>query len=109
MGRRSRQPAHCRSGTWSLMAAYSLSRLSGAILPFITVAVLDNLGAATVFVGCAAIMAIVGLDVALLGPRSTGQVLEASSDETRGGGRFERTWTPRPRSASRPSSKTAFP
>ncbi|HEY7075288.1 MAG TPA: MFS transporter [Solirubrobacteraceae bacterium] len=71
--------------------AYSLSRLSGAILPFITVAVLDNLGASTVFVGCAAIMAIVALDVALLGPRSTGQVLEASSDEMRAGsGRFHR-------------------
>jgi hypothetical protein len=44
-----------------------------------------------VFVGCAAIMAIVALDVALLGPRSTGQVLEASSDEMRAGsGRFQR-------------------
>ena len=71
--------------------AYSLSRLSGAILPFITVTVLDNLGASTVFIGCAVIMCIVGLDVALLGPRSTGQVLEASSDEMRGRtGRFQR-------------------
>ena len=38
--------------------AYSLSRLSGAILPFITVAVLDGLGATAVFVGCAAILVV---------------------------------------------------
>ncbi len=33
--------------------AYSLSRLSGAILPFITVTVLDGLGATAVFIGSA--------------------------------------------------------
>jgi MFS transporter, putative metabolite:H+ symporter len=65
-------------------AAYSLSRLSGAILPFITVTVLDHLGADAVFVGSAVIMLIVGLDVGLLGPRSTGQVLERSASEVRG-------------------------
>ncbi len=64
--------------------AYSLSRLSGAILPFITVAVLDGLGATAVFVGSAAILVILALDVALLGPRSTGMNLEVSSDETPG-------------------------
>jgi MFS family permease len=62
-------------------AAYSLSRLSGAILPFITVTVLDHLGADAVFVGSAVIM----LDVGLLGPPSTGQVLERSASEVRGG------------------------
>ena len=36
--------------------AYSLSRLSGAILPFISVAILDGLGATAVFVGSAAIL-----------------------------------------------------
>ena len=65
-------------------AAYSLSRLSGAILPFITVTVLDSLGADAVFIGSAVIMVIVALDVGLLGPRSTGQVLEDSSEEVRG-------------------------
>lgn len=61
--------------------AYSLSRLSGAILPFITVTVLDGLGATAVFIGSAAIMVVVCLDVGLLGPRSTGMNLEHASDE----------------------------
>lgn len=62
--------------------AYSLSRLSGAILPFITVAVLDNLGAGTVFVGAFLLMILLVVDVGLLGPRSTGLNLETSSSET---------------------------
>jgi putative MFS transporter len=72
--------------------AYALSRLSGAILPFISVAVLDGLGATAVFVGSAAILAILSLDVGLLGPRSTGMNLETSSDDTPPArtGRFER-------------------
>lgn len=69
--------------TTAVGIAYSLSRLSGAILPFIAVAMLDNLGATAVFVGSALIMLIVCLDVAVLGPRSTGLVLEDSSDELR--------------------------
>lgn len=61
--------------------AYSLSRLSGAILPFVAVSVLDNLGASAVFIGSAAIMALIAIDVAWLGPRSNGLKLEdASSD-----------------------------
>lgn len=62
-------------------AAYSLSRLSGAILPFISVAVLDHLGASAVFIGSAVIMILISLDVALLGPRSTGLKLEDASDD----------------------------
>ncbi len=62
-------------------AAYSLSRLSGAILPFISVSVLDHLGASTVFIGSAGIMVLIGLDVGLLGPRSTGLNLEQASDD----------------------------
>jgi putative MFS transporter len=62
--------------------AYALSRLSGAILPFISVAVLDGLGATAVFVGSAAILVILSLDVGLLGPRSTGMNLETSSDDS---------------------------
>jgi putative MFS transporter len=61
--------------------AYSLSRLSGAILPFITVAVLDDLGATAVFAGSAAIMVLLSLDIGIFGPRSTGMKLEDSSDE----------------------------
>src|SRR3954451_10706286 len=56
--------------------AYSLSRATGAVLPFISVAVLDSLGATAVFVGSAAIMCVLALDVGLLGPRSTGRNLE---------------------------------
>lgn len=61
--------------------AYSLSRLSGAILPFISVSVLDHLGASAVFIGSAAIMVLIALDIGLLGPRSTGLRLEDSSDD----------------------------
>jgi putative MFS transporter len=74
--------------------AYSLSRLSGAILPFISVAMLDGLGASAVFIGCAVILVILSLDVGLLGPRSTGMNLETSSDETPHKGRFTREDTP---------------
>ncbi len=81
-------------------AAYSLSRLSGAILPFISVTVLDHLGASTVFIGSAVIMALIAIDVAWLGPRSTGLKLEDASDDAAAstlGGR------PAARSASGPS------
>jgi MFS transporter, putative metabolite:H+ symporter len=56
--------------------AYSLSRLSAAILPFVSVSILDSLGATTVFLGCAGILLLLCADVALLGPRSTGMTLE---------------------------------
>jgi putative MFS transporter len=70
-----------RMRSTAVSTAYSLSRLSGAILPFIAVAALDNLGPTAVFLGSAAILAVVCLDVGLLGPRSTGLNLEDSSDE----------------------------
>jgi MFS transporter, putative metabolite:H+ symporter len=62
--------------------AYSLSRLSGAILPFVSVTVLDSFGATAVFVGSAAIMTILSLDVGLLVPRSTGMNLEDAAAES---------------------------
>jgi hypothetical protein len=64
-----------------------------------SVAVLDGLGATAIFVGSALIMVILSLDVGLLGPRSTGMNLEASSDDAArpATGRFERdreaAWT----------------
>jgi putative MFS transporter len=61
--------------------AYSMSRLSGAILPFISVSVLDHLGATAVFVGAAVIMVVLCLDIGLLGPRSTGLNLEDASED----------------------------
>jgi MFS transporter, putative metabolite:H+ symporter len=62
-------------------SAYSLSRLSGAILPFISVTVLDNFGATAVFIGSAVIMVVLSFDIAVLGPRSTGLNLEDAADE----------------------------
>ena len=60
-------------------SAYSLSRLTAAVLPFVSVAVLDDLGATAVFAGCAGILVLLCLDVALLGPRTTGRTLEQAS------------------------------
>ncbi|MEV1022902.1 MFS transporter [Streptomyces sp. NPDC050264] len=57
--------------------AYSLSRLTGGVLPFVGLAVLDAFGATGMFAGCAVLMALLCLDVALLGPRTTGRALES--------------------------------
>ncbi|MFH8408349.1 MFS transporter [Streptomyces sp. NPDC018019] len=56
--------------------AYSLSRLTSVILPFVALTVLDGLGPGAVFTGSAVLMVLLCLDVALLGPRSTGRSLE---------------------------------
>ena len=56
--------------------AYSLSRLSSAILPFVALSLLQASGPVAVFTAAAIIMGIVSLDVGLLGPRTTGQSLE---------------------------------
>src|SRR3954462_6297562 len=70
-----------RMRSTAVSTAYSLSRLSGAMLPFLSVAALDRLGPTAVFLGSAAVLSVVALDVALLGPRSTGRNLEDASDE----------------------------
>jgi putative MFS transporter len=70
-----------RMRSTAVSTAYSLSRMSGAMLPFISVAALDNLGPTAVFLGSAVILVVVALDVGLLGPRSTGLNLETASDE----------------------------
>jgi putative MFS transporter len=59
--------------------AYSLSRLASAILPFVALPVLKSSGPVTVFAGAAIILGILCLDVAILGPRSTGKTLEVVS------------------------------
>ncbi|MFD9210162.1 MFS transporter [Streptomyces sioyaensis] len=56
--------------------AYSLSRLTSVVLPFVALSVLSDLGPAAVFTGSAALMLLLCLDVALLGPRTTGRSLE---------------------------------
>ncbi|MEU9115573.1 MFS transporter [Streptomyces sp. NPDC048483] len=56
--------------------AYALSRLTSVVLPFVALTALDALGAPAVFTGSAVLMALLCLDVGLLGPRSTGRSLE---------------------------------
>ncbi|MGW8975031.1 MFS transporter [Streptomyces platensis] len=56
--------------------AYSLSRLTSVVLPFLALSVLSAFGSAAVFTGSAALMLLLCVDVALLGPRSTGLSLE---------------------------------
>jgi putative MFS transporter len=55
---------------------YSLSRLSSAAMPFLLVPLLHTAGAGMLFAVVAAAMAGVAVDVALLGPRTTGRDLE---------------------------------
>ncbi|WP_411124804.1 MFS transporter [Streptomyces sp. x-19] len=57
-------------------SAYSLSRLTSVVLPFVALGVLTDLGAPAVFAGSAVLMVLLCLDVVLLGPRSTGRSLE---------------------------------
>ncbi|GAC1358932.1 MAG: MFS transporter [Ktedonobacteraceae bacterium] len=56
--------------------AYSLSRLVSGLLPFGAVALLKSSGPIAVFTAAAILLAVLCLDVGLLGPRSTGLTLE---------------------------------
>jgi putative MFS transporter len=56
--------------------AYSLSRATSTVLPFIAVPALAALGPVAVFSGSAVLIVLLCVDVALLGPRSTGLQLE---------------------------------
>ncbi|MFK0292233.1 MFS transporter [Streptomyces sp. NPDC090442] len=56
--------------------AYSLSRLTSVVLPFVALSVLTALGPVAVFTGSAVLLVLLCLDVALLGPRTTGRSLE---------------------------------
>ncbi|MFG2662032.1 MFS transporter, partial [Streptomyces sp. NPDC048425] len=68
-------PTNLRSSAIGI--AYSLSRLVSVILPFIALSVLDDLGAAAVFAGSAALMVLLCLNVGLLGPKTKGLALDA--------------------------------
>lgn len=57
--------------------AYSLSRATSTVLPFIAVPALAALGPVAVFSGSAILIVLLCLDVGLLGPRSTGIDLES--------------------------------
>jgi putative MFS transporter len=55
---------------------YSLSRATSTVMPFVAVPALAALGPVAVFSGSAALIVLLCLDVGLLGPRSTGRMLE---------------------------------
>lgn len=57
-------------------AAYSLSRATSVVLPFVAVPVLAAFGPVAVFLGAAVLIMLLCVDVAVLGPRSTGLPLE---------------------------------
>jgi putative MFS transporter len=59
---------------------YSLSRLTTAAMPFVLVPLLDHTNPTTLFLVVAAAMALVAIDVALLGPRTTGRTVESLSE-----------------------------
>ena len=56
-------------------SAYSLSRLATAVMPFVLVPLLNSAGPTAVFAAIAIAMVIVAVDVAVLGPRTTGRSL----------------------------------
>ncbi|WP_345467034.1 MFS transporter [Actinoallomurus oryzae] len=74
-------------------AAYSVSRIVTAALPYILIPVLDHSGGSAVFTVVAVALGLLIVDVLLLGPRTTGRALEAA-DRPDGAERLE----PRPSS-----------
>jgi len=60
-------------------SAYSLSRLATAAMPFVLVPVLSGAGPIAMFAIVAAAMLVLVVDVAVLGPRTTGRSLESIS------------------------------
>lgn len=73
-------PTRLRSSAIGI--AYSLSRATSAALPFVAISVLDHLGPTTVFIGSAVLMLVLCLDVAALGPNTTGRSLEDVSADS---------------------------
>ena len=57
-------------------SAYSLSRLATAVMPFALLPLLDDHGSGAVFVCIGAAMVLLSIDIAVLGPRTTGRPLE---------------------------------
>ncbi len=62
-------------------SGYALSRIATAAMPYVLLPLLDNSGANAVFIFIACAMAAVVLNVAVLGPKTTGRSLAALSDE----------------------------
>lgn len=63
-------------------SAYSLSRLSSAVVPFVLLPVLNTYGAGVMFAIVAAAMLIVIADIGLFAPRTTGRNLEHIAADT---------------------------
>jgi MFS transporter, putative metabolite:H+ symporter len=61
--------------------AYSLSRLTSGLMPFILLPVLHNFGAIPLFVVVAFAMLLIIVDIGVFGPRTTGVSLETVNDE----------------------------
>lgn len=57
-------------------SAYSLSRLATAVMPFVLIPLLDSAGPNAVFAAIALAMVLLAVDVAVLGPRTTGRSLD---------------------------------
>ncbi|MGW4487703.1 MFS transporter [Amycolatopsis sp. NPDC004368] len=55
---------------------YSISRLASGVMPFVLVPLLDSSGPTTLFVVIGAALVLVALDIAILGPRTTGRSVE---------------------------------
>ena len=66
-------------GATAVGVAYSLSRAVAAVLPFAALTLLDRLGPAAIYLCSAGVLAVVCLDVAVLGPRSTGRSLDSAT------------------------------
>ncbi|MEV4597150.1 MFS transporter [Amycolatopsis sp. NPDC049253] len=60
---------------------YSISRLASGVMPFVLVPLLDSSGATTLFVVIGAALVLVALDIAILGPRTTGRSVENVAGE----------------------------
>jgi putative MFS transporter len=66
-------------------SAYSLSRLATAFMPFLLLPLLDSHGSGAVFVCIGVAMVVLSIDIAVLGPRTTGRTLEdVTSTDGRG-------------------------
>jgi MFS transporter, putative metabolite:H+ symporter len=63
---------------------YSLSRLATAAMPFLLVPLLHRAGADVLFLTIALALAVAAIDVAVLGPRTTGRPLDAVNSATPG-------------------------
>jgi putative MFS transporter len=63
-------------------AAYSISRIVTALLPYILIPVLDHWGGGAVYIIVAIALVLLAINVTVLGPRTTGLALETAAPAT---------------------------